>query len=67
MARHQREKVLKAGKPLSGKEVATGLAMGGRLGCLLLLVLLSLVVTVFVWPIGLLMLFLLALAALIAR
>ncbi len=67
MARHQREKVLKAGKPLSGKEVATGLAMGGRVGCFLLLVLVSLVVAVFAWPIGLLLLFLLALAALMAH
>lgn len=67
VARRQRERVLKAGKPVTGDDVAKGLTMGSRIGCFLLLLLLSLVVTVFIWPLGLLMLFLLVLMAFVAR
>jgi hypothetical protein len=57
----------KAARPITISDVADLGASVGRVGCFLFLLVVALVTTLFIPPLGILMLFLLMLAALFAR
>lgn len=67
LAAIQRERILNAGKKISPKELTHLAGSGLRLVVLLALLIVGLVVTLFVPPLGILLLFLLFLAALFGR